>query len=79
MGEHNATNQPWLERSYWIPRGGDSITVAWREGHYGPVFRMQVAGDTLRGIVAHTTDAYIEGRGRPRPQPAHAVRVSCPD
>ena len=78
LGEHNRPGAPWLERSYWIPMDGDSIRVVWREGHYGPVFRLEVIEDTLRGVVVQTTDAYIEGRPRPQPQRASAVRVPCP-
>lgn len=68
----------WLENSYWGPLSGDSIEVKWREGFYGPVFRLQVDGDTLRGMARQTTDAIAVGRPRPQPEPVTAVRVECP-
>jgi predicted peptidase len=68
----------WLENSYWRSLPGDSIQAIWREGFYGPIFRMHVDGDTLRGTVLQTTDVFIEGRPRPQPQPVTAVRVRCP-
>lgn len=65
----------WLARSYWYSSGADSVGIAWRNGFSGPVFRMHVRGDTLRGLVTFTTDV----KGLPeRVEDAIATRILCP-
>jgi hypothetical protein len=65
----------WLGPSHWRILAPDSVEIVWRNGLYGPVFRMRVSGDTLEGRVRFTTD--VRG-GEPPPQPAMALRVPCP-
>jgi hypothetical protein len=70
----SVTRHDWLLPSGWkLDRG--FVAVVWRNGRYGPVFRLGIRGDTLRGTVRFTTD--VAGAERP-PQPASAVRISCP-
>lgn len=70
------TARRWAARSGWTPMGPDSVQVTWRNGLFGPVFRLAVRGDSLRGTVVHTTDVV----GPPvRRGAAAAIRVSCPD
>lgn len=69
----------WLAYSYWQPTAADTIEVAWWEGFQGPLFRLHVAGDTLRGTVVYATDEVIEGAEPPGPVPALARRVPCPE
>jgi hypothetical protein len=71
----------WTQRqefSDWRPEGDDKVVVAWRDGFSGPVFRLSIRGDTLRGHVRQTTDVdYL----LPRPElwwkRATAVRTQC--
>jgi hypothetical protein len=35
-------SRDWLRASGWLPVGSDSINVSWRNGLYGPVFRLAV-------------------------------------
>ena len=65
----------WLRSSYWRHVMPDSLEVVWRNGLYGPVFRMGVKGDSLQGRVRFTTD--VVGGERP-PERAGAVRAACP-
>jgi hypothetical protein len=75
MQVDSATARRWLRSSYWREVVADSLEIVWRNGLYGPVFRMLVRGDSLRGRVRFTTD--IVG-GEPPPQDAAAMQVSCP-
>jgi len=65
----------WLDFSYWHVVPGDTLELAWRNGLHGPVFLLEVRGDTLQGRVRFTTD--IVGR-EPRQEDARALRVACP-
>ncbi len=66
----------WLRSSYWRPISADSLEVVWRNGLAGPVFRLVVRADSLRGRVRFTTD--VVGAEKP-PEPATAMHVDCPD
>jgi hypothetical protein len=66
----------WLQVSNWSQPSADSIRVEWRNGFYGPVFRLSGGSDSLIGTVLQTTDVY--GPSPPRLEPAHAVRIDCP-
>ena len=70
----SSTRQEWLAPSHWRLDAGVA-DVVWRNGLYGPVFRLSVHGDTLRGTVRFTTD--VAG-AEPPSQPAWAVRLPCP-
>ena len=65
----------WLRVSRWRNLPPDNLEVVWRNGLYGPVFRMRVVGDSLQGLVRFTTD--VVG-GEPPPQRATPTRASCP-
>ena len=67
--------QRWLTMSFWRPMRSDSIELRWRNGLYGPVFRLSRKADSLVGRVRFTTD--IVG-AEPPAQPASAVRIQCP-
>lgn len=70
------TSRRWMANSGWMLLPGDSIQVSWRNGLFGPVFRLAVRGDSLQGTVVHTTDV----ANRPiRRGPAAAVRMRCPE
>jgi hypothetical protein len=69
------TKRRWLRPSHWTILEKTVLNVVWRNGLYGPVFRLTVAGDTLRGQVRFTTD--VAG-GEPPPERAWAVRIGCP-
>lgn len=75
MRVDSAQRNRWLDSSYWRTPSGDTLQVVWRNGLSGPVFRLQVRGDTLQGHVRFTTD--IAGR-QPQEEPARALRVVCP-
>ncbi len=64
----------WRDFSYWQVGGSDTVKVSWRDGLSGPVFLLEVQGDTLRGQVRFTTD--VVG-AEPPPEDAWAVRVAC--
>ena len=72
------TYHRWMSMSGWHMIGADSVEIVWRNGLYGPVFRMAVRGDSLVGQFIQTTDArpYPEPPP-PAPQPARAVRIAC--
>lgn len=70
----SSTRRAWLGPSHWRLDAGVA-DVVWRNGLYGPVFRLSVHDDTLRGTVRFTTD--VAG-AEPTPQPAWAVRIPCP-
>jgi hypothetical protein len=79
----STTARRWLRPSNWTISNVRShmfphptvIDVVWRNGLYGPVFRLSAIGDTLRGQVRFTTD--VAG-AEPPAQPAWAVRIPCP-
>jgi hypothetical protein len=50
----------------------------WRNGLYGPVFRMRVRGDSLVGEYTTTSDAHPSPPPPPSaPRSANAVRFGC--
>jgi len=57
------------EFSYWRPVGRDSVKIAWREGHYGPVLRLRLRHRRLEGELRQTTDIV------PSPHEGQAWRV----
>jgi hypothetical protein len=64
-------------RAHWRPDGDDEIVFAWHDGFWGPVFRLALLGDTLRGsyrIDSDARSAWPEWTHRTR---ATAVRVPC--
>lgn len=68
------TYRRWMSSSGWEPLGTDSIEVRWYNGLFGPVMRLAVGRDTLRGTGRHLTDV------RPSPESRFsvvAVRVPC--
>jgi len=68
----------WMSMSGWRRIGADSVEIEWRNGLYGPVFRMAVRADSLVGQFIQTTDAHPYPEPPPRaPEPARAVRVHC--
>lgn len=69
------TVERWLSPSNWTFENANTVNVVWRNGLYGPVFRLNVRGDTLRGQVRFTTD--VAG-AEPPPEPALALKVACP-
>ena len=71
----STTRRRWLTFSHWEPLSTDSIGVVWRNGLYGPVFRLLSNGDSLHGQVRFTTD--VMG-AEPPPQVAWAIRIPCP-
>lgn len=71
----SATARRWLRPSHWGFVDRRTINVVWRNGLYGPVFRLSLEGDTLRGQVRFTTD--VVG-AEPPPERAWAVRIACP-
>ena len=72
------TYHSWMSMSGWRMIGADSAEIIWRNGLYGPVFRMAVRGDSLVGEFIQTTDAHpIPEPPPPAPQPARAKRISC--
>ena len=75
MRADSSTMRSWLGPSHWRSVLPDSVEIVWRNGFYGPVFRMQVRADTLRGRVRFTTD--VVG-AEPPPEDAAAVRILCP-
>jgi hypothetical protein len=69
------TARRWLRPSHWGFVDARTINVVWRNGLYGPVFKLMISGDTLRGQVRFTTD--VAG-AEPPPESAWAVRIACP-
>ena len=68
---------------YWRSLGRDSVEISWFSGFHGPLFRMEVRGDSLTGTVVMRTDILsrdpVTGRPAPPPEePASAIRVLCP-
>jgi hypothetical protein len=69
------THRRWMARSGWDMLGADSVTVSWYNGLYGPIFRLAVTGDSMRGVTRHLSDVV----GTPvKWNPAGAVRIDCP-
>ena len=73
--EDSTTARRWLQFSHWTAVDSNTVEIVWRNGLYGPVFRLVVRGDTLRGQVRFTTD--VVG-AEPPPEPAMGVRMPCP-
>jgi hypothetical protein len=64
--------------SHWRAVGDKEVVVAWRDGFHGPVFRLTIDDDTLRGKMRQTTD-YSNGLPNPETwwRSATAVRTPC--
>lgn len=71
------TYRRWMSVSGWRMIGSDSVEIEWRNGLYGPVFRMAVRGDSLVGEVIETTDSRPVPRPPPAPDTTRATRISC--
>lgn len=72
------TYHRWMSMSGWHMIGTDSVEIVWRNGLYGPIFRMAVRGDSLVGEFIQTTDAHpYPEPPPPPPQPARAARIRC--
>ena len=65
----------WQRFSYWMVNDSGFVEIAWRNCLYGPVFRLDVSGDSLYGHVRFTAD--VVG-AEPPPERALARRISCP-
>jgi len=63
-------------RAHWRPDGDNEILFAWRDGFWGPVFRLSI-GDTLRGSYRIDSDARASWPEWPHRTRATAVRVPC--
>ncbi len=61
--------------AYWRQLAADSIAVVWTDGVRGVMLRLEVRGDTLRGVSSSFND--LPG-DRPRPADVIATRVPCP-
>lgn len=75
MSVDSFTVRLWLGVSFWRAVSSDEIEIQWRNGLYGPVFRLAVRGDSLKGSVRFTTD--VAG-AEPPLERASATRVACP-
>ena len=75
MKADSFTMRRWLGMSFWRPIRSDSIELSWRNGLYGPVFRLALRSDSLVGRVRFTTD--VVG-AEPPAQLASASRIRCP-
>jgi hypothetical protein len=62
--------------SFWQSSAANSIRLEWRNGFYGPVFDLQIQGDSLVGSLEQTTD--VRSMDPPIRQAARAARVRCP-
>jgi hypothetical protein len=62
--------------SFWQPSAPSSIRLEWRNGFYGPVFDLDIRGDSLIGSLTQTTD--VISWDPPVRQAARAARVRCP-
>jgi hypothetical protein len=71
----SSTTRRWLRPSHWTFVDRSTLNIVWRNGLYGPVFRLSIAGDSLYGRVRFTTD--VAG-AEPRAESAWAVRIPCP-
>jgi hypothetical protein len=69
------TRSRWERFSYWMVNDSGFVEIAWRNGLYGPVFRLDASGDSLNWQVRFTTD--VVGAELP-PQRALARRITCP-
>ena len=69
------TTERWLGMSFWRPLSADSVEIHWRNGLYGPVMRLSIRGDSLRGRTLFTTDVIGDD---PLWEPAVGVRIGCP-
>jgi hypothetical protein len=58
--------------AFWRTLPPDSVEIAWSTGFSGWVFRLGIAGDTLRGQAEEIYDA-----GEGRVAPARMVRFPC--
>lgn len=75
FGVDTFTVRRWMSRSGWTSLPGDSVQVVWRNGLFGPVFRLARHGDSLSGTVVHTTDVLSRA---PLRGSATAVCIACP-
>ena len=75
MEADSFTVRRWRRQSRWSYLGADSLFLVWRNGLYGPVFRLSIGSDSLLGEVRFTTD--MAGAER-QPESASAVRMICP-
>jgi hypothetical protein len=65
----------WQMASFWRTIATDSIELQWHNGLFGPVLRLEVRGDSVRGRVRFLTDRVgVE----PRVEPATGSRIACP-
>lgn len=72
------TYHQWVSMSGWRMISRDSVEVHWRNGLYGPIFRMALRADSLVGQFIQTSDAHPIPEPPPRPpEVARAGRVSC--
>ena len=60
----------------WRAVGRDSVDVGWSNGFTGLSLSLAVRGDTLAGLVQHTSDAHSRG-SVPSGRPIRAERVAC--
>jgi hypothetical protein len=70
------TLRRWGRTSYWSVDTQGVVEVSWREGTFGPAFRLTAVGDTLRGQVQQMP-GLLSGWQSP-PEDAWAVRTRCP-
>jgi hypothetical protein len=45
----SATKFRWERFSYWMVNDSGLVEISWRNGLYGPVFHLEVSGDSLYG------------------------------
>jgi hypothetical protein len=69
------TKLRWERFSYWMINDSGFVEISWRNGLYGPVFHLEVSGDSLYGRVRFTTDVY---GAEPPAERASARRIPCP-
>ena len=65
----------WWRFSLWREISPDSIYIVWRNGRFGPKFRLRHTPDGLSGTVVQTTDVVGAPATRDR---VSATRINCP-
>jgi hypothetical protein len=60
--------------SGWTRSNSDPISIAWRNGFWGPVFEGVIQGDSIIGRVRFTSDEGPE----PKPELTSAILIPCP-